>query len=271
MVSSIEIQCFFGIGDALFLTPTLPKLKAACPGIRITINTRHPELFQDNPYVDHIGERRVGHRLMYCDPTSCTGKRYRRPTKHHIIADWSIIAAAARVKMEPPELKPLTYFPYQRGDGKGPIGVQTHHKDLWHGKKNWGKWEELSGIQGFEAIPYPLPSMRELAEYLTSCSCVVCAEGGISHLCRSLDVPCVVIYGGFADPAWNGYHEHTNLVTNDLDCAPCYSGDPCVTDPPKLCHEQITVSEVIQHAVFVSYRAKICWYFHSRLSHDRNT
>ena len=244
----IEIQAFFGLGDALYITPTLPKIKAAYPNAHVTVNTRWPELFVDNPFVDHVGDRRVGTRLMYRDPMACTGKPYLKPTKHNIMADWAIIAAAYRLELDPPELRPLLYFPYHRGARDGPIGVQVHHKGLYHDKKNWGKWEVLCKVSGFAPIPH-CRTIRELAECLTSHACVVCAEGGISHLCRALDIPCVVIYGGFADPAWNGYKEQTNL-TNFLDCSPCFNNDPCVKDPPKQCHREIPVSEVIWHATF---------------------
>jgi ADP-heptose:LPS heptosyltransferase len=93
-----------------------------------------------------------------------------------------------------------------------------------------------------------MPTLRDLASWLTACRSVVCAETGISHLCRALDVPCTVVYGGFADPAWNGYREQNNITTS-IPCGPCYSGDPCPMSPPKECLRAITVEAVEQSAL----------------------
>lgn len=226
MVPRIEIQTHFGIGDALFLTPTLQRIREAYPTAFVQVNTRHLILYQHNPYIDVLGNAQRGTRLMYCDPTSCTGRPGRRPDCHHIVADWRIVSHAYDLRLEAPELRPQVYFKYRRGDGLGPVGVQVDFKGLWHEKKNWPYAAELAGRDGFWPIPQ-CRDLRRLAEFLTSCRAVVAIEGGISHLCRALDVPCLVVYGGFADPAWNGYEEQIN-VTNYLDCSPCYSGDPCV-------------------------------------------
>lgn len=253
----IEIQTHFGIGDALFLTPTLRRIKEAYVESLIRINTRHPVLFENNPYVDVISDVKRGTRLMYCDPTSCTGKPGKRPKCHHIEADWGIVAAAYGLRLKPPDLKPEVYFDYIRGAGRNDIGVQVIHKGLWHDKKNWGKFDELANRRGFRPIPLlrKMDDARALAEFLTDCRAIVCAEGGISHLCRALDVPCVVVYGGFADPRWNGYPEQVNITTS-IKCGPCYSGDPCPMNPPKECMRMISVEAMIHQALWTAERRR---------------
>jgi len=76
---------------------------------------------------------------------------------------------------------------------------------------------------------------------------VVCAEGGISHIARALDVPAVVIYGGFAQPAWNGYKEQINLC-NPLDCSYCYNPGPCTNAIERRCMREISTESVIEAA-----------------------
>lgn len=56
----------------------------------------------------------------------------------------------------------------------------------------------------------------------------------------------IVIYGGFAHPSWNGYHDQINL-TNTLDCSYCYNPLPCRKKPERLCMRQISVDDVLKY------------------------
>ena len=205
MKKDIIIKSFNGIGDALFMTPSLRVIKESYPDSFITVNTNRPALFVDNPYVDVIGFRNEGVFLGYADPIHC-----KNPTKHHIIADWEIICKAYDLKTRTPELKPEIYFPLKEVKRSDKIGVQVRHKGHWHAKKVWPFFNELAQQEGFEAIPL-VPEISTFVEKIASYKAVVCAEGGVSHIARALDIPSVVIYGCFAKPEWNGYKEHFNI------------------------------------------------------------
>ncbi|RLC88829.1 MAG: hypothetical protein DRJ03_00905 [Chloroflexi bacterium] len=235
----IVIKSFNGIGDLLFVTPTLRVIKQTYPDCRIVVNTNRPELLINNPFVDVINRDREGVFLGYPDPI-----HRKHPTQHHIISDWEIVTKHYGLVTERPELKPEIYLPFKHGEGGGPIGVQVFHKGHWDGKKVWDGFPYLAAKSGFRKIP-KCASMQALCEFLTSCKGVVCAEGGISHLCRALDVPCIVIYGGFADPKWNGYKEQIN-VQQHTSCSYCYGSQACERPNGvyKLCMKQITVAQV---------------------------
>jgi hypothetical protein len=245
----IDLKSHAGLGDALFITPSLRRIKEAYPTSRISIHTSWPAVFEANPFVDQITDKQRGLHLKYVDPATTTREPTLKPPCHHIIADWNLICTAYGLSTKEPELKPETYFPFRKCGGMGSIGVQViHKKQDWHPKKTWDGFEALSRRPGFKPIPH-LPGVKELASWLTSCKSVVCAETGISHLCRALDVPCTVVYGGFADPAWNGYREQNNITTS-IPCGPCYSGDPCPMSPPKECLRVITVDAVERSALW---------------------
>jgi len=242
----ILIKSFNGIGDLLFVTPTLRRIKESYPDSKIIVNTNYPLLLEDNPFVDEVNTRgKEGVFLGYDDPI-----HRKWPRKHHILRDWEIVCQQYRIQTGIPDLKPEIYFKFKKGDSKGHIGVQTIHKNHWHGKKNWGNFDELAEQPGFQPIP-KLGGLREIVEFLTTCRAVVCAEGGISHLCRALDIPCVVVYGGFADPEWNGYKEQIN-VTNRKYCSYCYNPGPCINPVEKECMEEIKIG-IIKKATILAY------------------
>lgn len=241
----IEIWAHNGIGDQLFITPTLRRIKEAHPEKKVVVNARHGELFRNNPFVDSVGVSNRGVKCIYTDP-----KRglVRKPDRHHIVTDWEIIKGHYGLDLKPPELKPELYLFTSKPQRFEPpvIGVQVEHKRQWHNKRVWPFFEELFRPP-FLAIP-KFSNLVSLVGFIARCSVVVCAEGGISHIARAVGTPAVVVYGGFADPAWNGYEDNKN-ITNFLDCSPCYNELPCVKEPERKCLRQIDV-KTVERAAF---------------------
>jgi len=225
----------------LFATPSFRRIKETYPDCKLVVNTSRPGLLKGNPYIDEVGDKPEGVLLMYTAPDS--GKL---PTEHHIIEDWRIICTHYDLHTEPPMLRPelyLTGLPPKRDV----IGVQTLHRRNYHSKRVWPHFEELAKRPGFEAIPeitdgdVPVELVRKISEYKV----VVCAEGGVSHIAAALNVPAVVVFGGFSDPAWTGYTGHKNIVS-DTDYRHCYSNLPCQNDFK--CWDAITLDRVEQIA-----------------------
>lgn len=234
MKGFLQIRSFNGIGDLLFITPSLQRLKEANGSFHITVNTHYPELLKGNPYVDHIGHRHEGLFCGYPDPHYGI-----HPTKHHILSDWEIIAKYAGVTAPPPVLKPQLFLdlPRQRSSA---ILVQVQHKGQWGGKKIWPHFETLAAVVHGSPIPH-CQSVTELVHTCAQAALVICAEGAISHIARAVDTPAIVIFGGWAKPMWNGYSEQCNLITAPL-CSPCYNRFPCRNR--KKCFDPITVDVV---------------------------
>ena len=240
MVEHIEIRSFNGIGDLLFVTPTLRVIKEAYPKVEITVNTNYPELLDENPFVDEVNKGKGGVFLGYPDPIHIIW-----PIEHHIISDWKVVCNAYDLDTEPPAKQPELYLniPKEKEDY---IGVQVLHKGHWHRKKVWPKFNDLWNYPGFVNIPY-FDRVTPLVKFIASCKAVVCAEGGISHIAKAVGTPAIVIYGGFANPIWNGYKDQINIC-NEKWCSYCYDPTPCKNEIERLCMKEITVEQVL-HAV----------------------
>ena len=215
----ITIQSFNGIGDLLFLTPTLRCLREAVPHIYITVNTNYPALVFDNPCVHSVGSEREGTKLKYPDPIHC-----KEPTCHHIVSDWKIITKEYNIRTGPPKLQPEVFIDLPSRQEH--VGVQVLHKGHWHKKKVWPYFDELA--EYYTPIPH-YECVCDLVAYIASCKLVVCAEGGISHIAKAVGTPAIVIYGGFANPEWNGYADQVNIVSRP-ECSYCYNSYPCKGD-----------------------------------------
>jgi hypothetical protein len=226
------------------VTPTLRAIKEAYPDVRIMVNTNYPDLLRGNPYVDQIGADRRGLFLGYPDPI-----HRKNPEKHHILSDWEIVSKAFGLDLPEPVLKPEIYISLSGVERADVIGVQVMHKGHWHAKKVWPHFEVLARAKGFEAIP-EMPNVTALVRRIASYKAVVCAEGGISHIAKAIGVAAVVIYGGFADPAWNGYPDQVN-ITNRLPCSYCYNPDPCTDRIERRCMRDISVSRVLMEVQWI--------------------
>lgn len=242
----IVIKSFNGIGDLLFVTPTLRVIKEAYPDARITVNTNHPRLLKNNPFVAQVGTKNEGVFLGYADPIH--GKP---PLTHHIWADWQIVCDAYNLHTERPALRPELYClgVARTPKVKAGVGVQLLHKGHWHQKKVWPWFErfikEVPFIDGekVEAIPR-CDSVESLVATIAGYKCVVCAEGGISHIAKAVGTPAVVIFGGFARPTWSGYRNQINLTFDQTVCSPCYSSAPCQNQVERFCMRQINPWDV---------------------------
>jgi ADP-heptose:LPS heptosyltransferase len=238
----IGIRSFNGIGDLLFVTPTLRRIKDVYSNASVVVNTNYPGLLAYNPYVNRLNVGKDGVFLGYPDPIHGV-----YPTKHHIISDWEIVSREYGLELDPPDLKPEIHLPARHGGNPGgAIGVQVLHKGHWHAKKIWPWFDALAKLPGFEPIR-KCAAVTDLVKQISQFRAVVCAEGGISHIARALDVPAVVIYGGFAKPEWNGYEEQINLC-NPLDCSYCYNPGPCTNAIERRCMREISIESVVEAA-----------------------
>lgn len=230
----IVIKSFNGIGDLLFVTPTLRVIKEAYPDSVITINTNRRELLKDNPFVDIVGGKNEGVFLKYPAPDGGV-----LPHQHHILSDWEIVCKEYNLITKKPVLRPelfLKCLPQERNL----IGVQTHHKRIYHNKRVWSGLEELSAQEGFEPIPW-VKGEEALVRQIASYKCVVCPEGGVSHIAAALRQPAIVLMGGFTSPEWVGYDFHINITSN-IECKYCYNNNPCKNKFK--CWDEVSIEQI---------------------------
>lgn len=234
----IFVKSFNGIGDALFASPSFRVIKDAYPDSKITFNTNYPGIFANNPFIDKIGSKKnEGVFLSYSDPIHA-----KNPTEHHIISDWRVICKAHSLVTRPPALRPEIYLHLPKRQKRGPILVQTQHKGHWHKKKVWPYFGRFASKLGYRKIPRCV-SIEDLVYEIAEARCVVCSEGGISHIAKAVGTPAVVIYGGFANPTWNGYNNHKN-ITNVKECSYCYNPRRCINEVEWRCMMEISIGQV---------------------------
>lgn len=256
----ISIKSFNGIGDLLFATPTIRKIKETYGDIvKIFVNTNYPQLLELNPYVFKVSGEGISNEsstfLGYPDPIHCVN-----PTQHHILSDYEIIKERWNlVDLEPPELKPEIYIRNGIDYSNGKILIQCIHKGHWHKKKVWPKFNELltQYWDGEEYAVIPKVPMADLVSTIRGAKAVICAEGGISHIARAVGTPAIVIYGGFAKPEWNGYKEQIN-ITNEKSCSYCYNPRECIHPyAERLCMKEITIEMVLKAVRNLSKRKEL--------------
>ena len=245
-MQDIIIKSFNGIGDLLFVTPTLRKIKEFYPESKITINTNYPHLLTFNPHIDEIGNKNEGLFLGYPDPIHA-----KNPTMHHIQFDYRLIKKHFHLDLLPDLLKDEDVKPEMYGiektDKTNKIGVQVSHKGHWHLKKVWPYFEKLikSNPELYEPIP-KCKNVIDLVNKINKYKAVICAEGGISHIARAVNTHAIVIYGGFAKPEWNGYQNHIN-ISNSVVCSYCYNSFPCPANIiSRKCLKDISIQHVIR-------------------------
>jgi hypothetical protein len=116
----------------------------------------------------------------------------------------------------------------------------------FHSKRVWPYLWEFCLQYGYDPIPQQ-SSLKDLVTVIAESRLVVCIDSGIQHIAKAVGTPCVVIYGGFSNPAWNGYESNINIV-NFKKCSPCYNRRPCANTYQRECLREIG-PEHVQQAV----------------------
>lgn len=120
---------------------------------------------------------------------------------------------------------------------RGAVVIEPTIKSNAPGNKQWGGWGEM--VAARRDIPWlqigPVgtlsgvrhvytPSFAHALAVLSVASAAVLPEGGLHHASAAVDLPAVVIFGGFISPDVTGYDTHINLFTGGAACGnrrPC--------------------------------------------------
>jgi hypothetical protein len=87
------------------------------------------------------------------------------------------------------------------------------------------------------------PTFRLAAAVLARAALYIGAEGGLHHAAAALNIPGVVLFGGFIPPSVTGYDSHTNLTGGAEACGSLLTCKHC-----KLAMEAISTSDVLRAA-----------------------
>ena len=245
------------LGDTLMLTPLARALKKHRPDIRISIATRSPELFANNP---HFEEVRDWH-LFRDKGTVRLNYRLEQARHPHYVEEmwmdlWDFLTEKKIVSGARPELEgrhpELFLTPDEKKRGLELLGVKgkrtkpilalisggklkpTHNREWGYANyvalaEAFAPHADLVQVSGEKPIVLPSTGkpvktikaeIRDLAGALSECDAFVTQEGGLMHVARAVNTPSIVIFGGTLLPEHSGYDRMTNLF-NKPECSPC--------------------------------------------------
>ena len=107
---------------------------------------------------------------------------------------------------------------------------------------------QISGEETLLARGKALPdlrqlSVRQIAAIFAVCDAMLVQEGGLMHVARAVNAPCVTLFGGYVLPHQTGYAEQQNFFSRP-ECSPCIS---LLSNCPHLkCMLPITPRKVLQ-------------------------
>ena len=246
------------LGDNLLLSLLLPDLRDQYPEFRIIVETKFPELFLNNPYVDWVTDRHFKTTGKFIKPKyrirkDTTTPIYRQMMSH-IGIDGERHPQLFLSEEEINEGRKRFPFRYIAICPRGKMRFTANRKE-W-GMENFQKLVALFPDSTFIQIgnaDTPLLNdvvdgrdlpVRMSAVVIYNSLFFIGLEGGLMHISRAVNKRSVIIYGGFIDPDLSRYDENLNIV-NLIDCSPCFTSERKHTycDSMK-CMKQITPEAV---------------------------
>ena len=246
---------YHGIGDSLLFSTVLYHLGKQ-NGQRFLVGSRHPAIYQGNPYVRHLP---FGQGVNYKLARVMAGIGWAKAVRHidyyqegrvplrHL---FQLLSEQVGLKEAP--LRPMIFLSGQEraekilpSTGKPRLAIQSTGNTLWTDNKNWGadRFARLAEIlsdryalvQLGSAGDPPLPvdlnlsgklSLRQSFQVLGECAGFVGQVGFLMHAAAAMATPSVIVYGGFEAPWQSGYAGNANLY-NPVPCAPCWLETLC--------------------------------------------
>ena len=263
MTSTLVIEIWGGMGDALLATPALKALKLSRPDLdlRVRCQENHFEVLEHNPHLDYVSFRaddpgfadapalHTNYGRLYPSITS-------RKHASELIADLLGVTLDDRTLTvgltEADEQKAMDIvFGY-----RNPITLHITSGSLHY--KNWplDRWvalvrrmPECTFIQlGEEKDPRVasavdvrgMTTAREAIAVVKHSRCFVGVDSFLNHATRAVGTPGVVLFGPSTPTLW-GHPENTNIY-KAVACSPCV--DTIGTDPCPHAHRCMTTISV---------------------------
>lgn len=84
----------------------------------------------------------------------------------------------------------------------------------------------------------------ELAAFISSCSCYLGNDSGVTHLAAVVGTPTVALFGPTDPAVWGPRGPKVTVLSHSTECSPCAQGK-AIACQPRMCLESITVQQVI--------------------------
>ena len=237
------VEVRWRLGDEVMAIPIYEALKAADPGLHLSVLCHFPDLLLGNPHVDQVNpEAPAPDRYVLL-----RGASPRVPRSQAYARSAGVAAPVTRPRLYYPEWTLPERFHLEPGD-RPRAAVCTGAS--WEAKR-WpiGHWRELCGrleAKGFEVIQVgrgdePIgvgrsfvgqTTVREAACLLKACALFVGCDSGLLHLARAAEAPAVGLFGP-TDPAilFPGGDPGLRVVSSPRDCRGCWNRPEGMTAP----------------------------------------
>ena len=264
---------FHGIGDSLLFNTVLFYLGRST-GETFLVGSQHPEIYRGNPHVRHLPCKShtttVYWRRLLKLFKIVSKVEYINYNQHGSIPPRHIFTLLCeRVGLtETPKCPVIFLAPEEKAQrflpksNKPWIGIQSTGNSAHTENKNWSveKFQEVAAAlrQRYAVAQFGAPadpplevdvnlcgklSLRQSFVALQECKGFVGQVGFLMHAAATVNVPSVIIYGGFEAPWQSGYECNTNIY-NPVPCAPCWLWTPCPYS--KRCMNEISSKQVIE-------------------------
>lgn len=261
------------MGDSLLFNSVVYELGRQT-GRRYFLGTKHPEIYKGNPHAFVLPFSQYTNYRIFKILSPLLGAKthhidyYHKghPPRQHLLE-----LLSDRVGLRIPPNRPAIFLSQAEQERrllpsreKPWVAMQSTGLATWTENKNWG-------VDNFRAVARLLakdfclvqlgaagdPSLgvdlelqgrlelREVFIVLRQCKTFVGQVGFLMHAAAAVDLPSVIVYGGFEAPWQSGYGWNINLYS-DVECAPCWLETKCPHE--KKCLAQITPQQVFDRA-----------------------
>ena len=241
-----------GLGDEIMVTALVKKniRKNHIPSVIVNSKglMRWSVAWENNPYIlnkkELLGQKPNFDKNYCIIPSGNGGGRpyidYEK-SKHHqfyVWKEWNIEPGEIFLSEKEHELARSFRNHFSIYGEKPAIIIEPTIKGRLQANKDWGRhnWLKLlelldkNGIAPIQLIHFyvnntnkitlktmPIHSIREMFAYLSVVDMIISHEGGFHHAAAALDIPGIVIFGGYISPKITGYSTHINLVGHDIE------------------------------------------------------
>lgn len=269
---------YHGIGDSLLLNTVLYGLGRQ-NRMRYILGSPHPEIYRGNPYVIHLPfSQSINYKLARILSATGAVKSVTHVDYYHegTVPQKHILQLLCERLglLEFPNRPAIFLTASELSKHKLPISnkpwiaIQSTGNSKWTDNKNWGMQKFASvvkmlsdwysfvqiGDDGEPELEGVLNltgklKLREVFLVLKECNSFVGQVGFLMHAAAAVEVPSVIIYGGFEAPWQSGYAQNVNLYSS-VPCAPCWLESKCPHE--KMCMEMIQPAQVVQSLLHIT-------------------
>ena len=251
------------LGDNLLLTLLLPELRKNKPDCKIVVESKFPELFENNPYPNWVTKTHFKTTKKFIKPKY----RINKDTDRSIYQQMIGYIAKDKNSIGFPKLF-LTDSEINKARNEfnhkyitiAPTGKMKFSAN----RKEWGEdnFQELVNLilanSDYKVVQIGSTNdqlldkvidargkvIRESAAIISNSMFFIGLEGGLMHISKAVGNRSVIIYGGFINPEVSRYEENLNII-NLVDCSPCFdSHKPHTTCESMKCMKEITANRV---------------------------